>query len=371
MTAAAPPPNLKHVAELDGVRGLAILLVLVMHGVYIGPLLGLDVTAHAYARTALLGWAGVDVFFVLSGFLITGILVRSKGREHYFRNFYMRRVLRIFPLYYLVIALLLWVLPRPGAVPAAGQAAYLLYYQNWWFALVQPDADFPLKVTWSLAIEEQFYLLWPALVFCASTRALRFVCGAVIAASLMLRFVLLDQGFVHTHFLTPCRMDALAVGALLAVVPPPRAWFGALATLAGAGGLVAVAFVGGASLPESIVEQRWGLLAALSLGVGLLSLARSSIALGPVFRLLPLRSLGKYSYCIYLTHMLVVEWLSGRVLALGPQRLGELVGQWGAVTLTVAFTLAVVVCSWLLALVSWHAFEKWFLRLKRRFPSGA
>ena len=99
MTAIQQEPE--RIAALDGVRGIAILLVLVMHSLYIGPLFGLDVMAHPYARVASLGWSGVDVFFVLSGFLITGILVRSKGRPHYFRNFYARRSLRIFPLYYL------------------------------------------------------------------------------------------------------------------------------------------------------------------------------------------------------------------------------------------------------------------------------
>ncbi|MCB9876780.1 MAG: acyltransferase [Planctomycetes bacterium] len=373
MTAAAPNRLQEHEPErvpaLDGVRGLAILLVLLMHGLYIAPLLDPGLLAGAYAKVALLGWCGVDVFFVLSGFLITGILVRSKGGAHYFRNFYARRALRIFPLYYLVVGLLLYVLPRPP-VSVAAQLSYLLYYQNWQLALVDPFADFPLKITWSLAIEEQFYLLWPALVWLVSARTLRIVCAMTVVAAIALRLWLLDGDFAHTHFLTPCRMDALAAGALLAVSPKPRQWFGWAATGVGVGGLVATALASGSSVPEALPQQRWGLLAASSLGVGLLSLARGAPACGPLFRLAPLRSLGKYSYCIYLTHMLVIEWLAGRVLELGPERLAQLTQRWSSLVLVLAFTLATIAGSWLLAVVSWNAFERWFLRLKRRFPNA-
>ena len=374
-TMASPAREPERIAALDGVRGVAILLVLVMHGLYIGPFVEHAFLLSGYARVACLGWCGVDVFFVLSGFLITGILVRSKGGPGYFRNFYARRTLRIFPLYYLVVALVLFVLPRPGLAPGAdvlptsGDVAHLLYYQNWWFALERADVAFPLKITWSLAIEEQFYLLWPALVALVSTRALRAVCVAVILAAIALRFWLLDQGFVNTHFLTPCRLDALALGALLAVTPSPRAWLGYAATAAGVVGLLTTAFVGGESIPESVVQQRWGLLAALSLGGGLLILARQPTALQPLFRFSPLRSLGKYSYCIYLTHMLVIEALVAPLRELGPQRLATLSQALSPLGVVIAFTLAAVCCSWLLAFVSYHAFERWFLGLKRHFPS--
>ena len=106
-TMASPAREPERIAALDGVRGVAILLVLVMHGLYIGPFVEHAFLLSGYARVACLGWCGVDVFFVLSGFLITGILVRSKGGPGYFRNFYARRTLRIFPLYYLVVALVL------------------------------------------------------------------------------------------------------------------------------------------------------------------------------------------------------------------------------------------------------------------------
>lgn len=367
---ASPQPD--RIAALDGVRGLAILLVLVMHCLYIAPLFGVDMANNTYARLAMLGWSGVDVFFVLSGFLITGILVRAKQHSagRYFRNFYMRRSLRIFPLYYLVIVLLLYVLPNRPPASDGAQMSYLLYYQNIRYALVGEKPFDPARlITWSLAIEEQFYLIWPALVWFASERVLRRVCVAIVLGAIALRFALIHGGFDKTHFLTPCRMDALAVGALLSQIQPPRAWFGAIATLLGIGGLVATAYATGNSTPESVGQQMWGLMPALLLGVGLLTLARSSRVLQPVFTLLPLRSLGKYSYCIYLTHFLVIEFVAGRVLKWQPTTLLSLREDYGGVPITIAFTVVCTAATWLLAFVSWHVFEKWFLALKRYFPS--
>lgn len=358
----------ERITALDGVRGVAILLVLVMHSLYIGPLFGLDVMAHPYARAAWLGWSGVDVFFVLSGFLITGILVRSKGRPHYFRNFYARRSLRIFPLYYLVVCLLLFVLPNRGF--ADGDVVpHLLYYQNFLYAFPPGAHDAALEVTWSLAIEEQFYLLWPLLVWLLSLRGLRVLCVGAIVGAIGLRIWLVGQGLERTHFLTPCRLDTLAAGALLAVTPKPAAWFGWVAAPLGVVGLVWTASACGMSLPIAPAMQQVGLVCTLLMGVGVLTLARSSTRLQPVFGLAALRLLGKYSYCIYLTHMLVIEWLAGQLQAMGPELAGALQG-WSPLLLTIGFTLAVVAHCLVLGFLSYHVFERWFLALKRFFPSG-
>lgn len=370
MTASSQPDR---IAALDGVRGLAILLVLMMHCLYIAPLVGVDIGSHPYARLAMLGWSGVDVFFVLSGFLITGILVRGKGQRAgpYFRNFYMRRSLRIFPLYYVVICLLLYVLPNRPPATGSEQMSYLLYYQNIRYACFGELAFDPARlITWSLAIEEQFYLVWPALVWFTSERALRRVCIAMVAIAIALRFVLITSGFEGTHFLTPCRMDALAVGALLSLMPPPRTWFGATTTVLGIAGLITAAYATGNSTPESTGQQMWGVIAALLLGVGLLCLARTSRSLQPLFTLLPLRSLGKYSYCIYLTHFLVIEFMAGQVLKWQPATLLSLREDYSPILLVLAFTLVCGTAAWLLAILSWHTFEKWFLTLKRHFEDA-
>ena len=376
MTAATPLASSQpeqRIEALDGVRGLAILLVVMMHSLFLGvPLPGAPYLnpAFHYPRVALLGWCGVDVFFVLSGYLITGILLRSKGGPHYFRNFYVRRALRIFPLYYLVVSLLLWVMPRP-ATTTAEQVSYLLYYQNFRFAFGGDSNPDPAKlITWSLAIEEQFYLLWPTVVWLLSRRALAITCVAIIAGAIALRVVLLDSGVHGTHFLTPCRMDALAAGALLAAVPMAPLWLGQLLSVGGIAGLISFAYATGSSFPEHPGHQRYGLMFALAIGVGLLVLARRSTALTPLLIWRPLRSLGKYSYCIYLTHFVVIESVGITVFHHTPAGMRDwLIANVPVSGLGALFTLLTLAVSWLVAFVSWHVFEQWFLRLKRYFPS--
>jgi peptidoglycan/LPS O-acetylase OafA/YrhL len=358
---------------LDGLRGFAILAVVGFHAMFLDPtLLGgaRPATTDFYPSLALLGWCGVDVFFVLSGFLITGILVRSKGAPGYFRNFYARRALRIFPLYYLVVGLLLFGLGRP-ATTAAEKASYLLYYQNVRYALVGEGTFDPARlVTWSLAIEEQFYLVWPTVVWLCSRRALVRVCVAVIAASIALRFWLLAGGLHTTHFLTPCRLDTLAVGSLLALVPPPPRWLGVACAWFGFGGLLAVARVTGDPFPESIPMQRWGLLAALAFAVGLLILVRQPGLVAAVCRFEPLRALGQVSYCVYLVHFLVLDALTRGVLALPANAKQAIAGALPAQAIAALLGLCCLGGSWLVAVISWRLFEEPILRLKRYFPSG-
>src|SRR5208283_2319721 len=147
------------IPQLDAVRGIAILIVIFHNSLYRFPSLPLQ-SLFSY------GWMGVDLFFVLSGFLITGILVDTKQSEGYFKNFYARRCLRIWPLYYSVLFLMFvavpLVHPSIGSVVIARSSpwwAYLFFLQNF-LVHSQVSAAGPLGVTWSVAIEEQFYLVW-------------------------------------------------------------------------------------------------------------------------------------------------------------------------------------------------------------------
>ncbi len=170
------------------------------------------------------GWMGVDLFFVLSGFLITGILLDTKQHESYFRNFYARRCLRIWPLYYSVLFCMFVAVPliRPSEARAVFDArsapwwSFLFYLQNF-LVPAASMATGPLGVTWSLAIEEQFYLVWPLVVRRCSDVQLRRLTVAVICFSPALRFYLLVH-HVNIYSNIFCRLDGLMAGALLALL---------------------------------------------------------------------------------------------------------------------------------------------------------
>jgi peptidoglycan/LPS O-acetylase OafA/YrhL len=208
--------NMNKIPQLDAVRGLAVLLVL-LHNTDRYPSLHLQWISGN-------GWMGVDLFFVLSGFLITGILVDTRKSEGYFWNFYARRCLRIWPLYYSVLLFMFVIVPflRPSEAHAVFEArsapwwAYPVFLQN--FLVPIPSmATGPLGVTWSLAVEEQFYLVWPLVVRFCNEGQLRKIAIAVICFSPAVRFYL-SLHHVDVYSNTFCRLDGLMAGALLALV---------------------------------------------------------------------------------------------------------------------------------------------------------
>ena len=202
--------------QLDGIRGIAILVVMLHNESGRYPFLYFD---HIFAN----GWMGVDLFFALSGFLITGILLDTKPSNRYFKNFYARRCLRIWPLYYSSIFLMFVIIPFLR--PVDGQIifqrsgpwwAYPFYLQN--FLVPRPaGAAGLLGVTWSLAVEEQFYLVWPFIVrSCTSTVLRRTVIGIILVSPLLR--LLLSHTTVDLYSNTFARLDGLMAGALLAIV---------------------------------------------------------------------------------------------------------------------------------------------------------
>src|SRR6478735_7238859 len=187
----------KHVPALDGLRGVAILVVMLFHMAMVPPI---GRVASVWASVTHFGGLGVDIFFVLSGFLITGILLNAREQPHYFRNFYARRALRIFPLYYAVVFLSLVVLPRamPWTVAKFGTVNreavwYWFHLSNFAIARRGAFVHGVLDVSWSLAIEEQFYLIWPAIVLFASRTGLRLLCLSLIVGSCMARAILISR----------------------------------------------------------------------------------------------------------------------------------------------------------------------------------
>ncbi|NNM89221.1 MAG: acyltransferase, partial [Phycisphaerae bacterium] len=220
----------KHLPALDGLRGAAIFLVLLCH--YRDEFGAFGRIGHALAHVFGWGWVGVDLFFVLSGFLITGILYDCKGQESYFKNFYARRFLRIFPLYYGFLALFLLGLivyrfgfPQDFSGSAVGRA--LWRYQPWLWTYtfnfrcaLHGNTGLVVSQFWTLSIEEQFYLFWPLTVFLLPRGKLIYACVGIGVGSLVLRLIAAGAGAsaMAIYTATPFQLDALATGSLLAML---------------------------------------------------------------------------------------------------------------------------------------------------------
>ncbi len=200
---------------LDGLRGLAILLVLLLHN-------------FKFFKYFSYGWIGVDLFFVISGFLITGILIDNRETPKYLSIFYLRRVIRIFPLYYLLLTLCLFILPKINKLNFGSeyyqenQIFLWSYLQNWLFAIKSPEDDHTLLHTWSLAVEEQFYILWPIITHILG-KPLRILLFSVllligIGIARYLTYKLQVANSNYAIFVTFTRIDGLCIGAITSII---------------------------------------------------------------------------------------------------------------------------------------------------------
>jgi peptidoglycan/LPS O-acetylase OafA/YrhL len=339
-----------YIPELQGLRGIAVLLVVFYH---CHPRL----EGTPVYRASLWGWTGVNLFFVLSGFLITSILLESREKPHYFRNFYGRRALRIWPVYVLVLLVVYlnapWFVGPPvlEAFRTAPWWAYVLFLQNL-FRLTLPP---PIGPTWSLAIEEQYYFLWAPVVrfFRQPWSLVVLLAGALISAPLFRRS--------HFGWITPthtlAHIDGIAMGSLLAIglytLPlSRRVWL-----VLGVAGIVAGFMAAG-----TIAAGTAFLDTALTAGFGgavLASIASTGAhnPLNATLRRGPLAFYGRISYGLYMTHIMVFiyfGWFDRRMDAYGI--MGNLA--------VVAFRLCACTA---VATALWYGFESRILKLKRYF----
>ena len=279
-----------------------------------------DLPSRLFFRLTAAGWCGVDLFFVLSGFLITGVLYDSKELPHRYRNFYVRRALRIFPLYYttltILFALLPWVVGLVGSLDGLEDAWVWLWAYGANIHVALRGDWFPLSHFWSLAVEEHFYVFWPAIIIgCRRKTALR-VCGGMILMALVVRTWLVMQGAVLAAYCsTACRMDALAMGGFLALAARGPKGLERLVPLARKVVLISVAAL------LALAGWRFGLFlydpAIQIVGYSLLDLffaaslvrivaAPGASRLAIVFESFPLRCLGRYSYGLYVFNSIVL-----------------------------------------------------------------
>lgn len=306
------------IRALDTLRGIAILWVMVCHATLIYPTEPIGVLARQIAR---LGWVGVDLFFVLSGFLITRILIERRGRPDYWRHFYERRVRRIVPAYLATVLFLLLVAPHLGAAwRGVADAAHanrgllltFLFTNVPDFVRTAPTGISATGHFWSLAVEEQFYLVWPFVVAVCAPARLRTVCLLLIPFACLVR-VTLHFADVHgliVYSLTLARVDELGAGALVAVLSGDA--IGRAVLLRWAPRIIpaaALAFV--AVFLTTFSEP--GSLPMIAVGTPALALGCASVialvVLAPDGRwsrwlgaLAPLRWLGVVSYGAYLLH---------------------------------------------------------------------
>jgi peptidoglycan/LPS O-acetylase OafA/YrhL len=366
---------------LDGLRGCAILLVMAVH--FVGNATPRTWAERLAVKLSSYGLLGVDLFFVLSGFLITGLLLDAKSDPHYFRNFYARRTLRIFPLYYAVLALLFLVLPRVAALPlpleeSRVHQAWLWTYTANFFIAAEASWALPyVSHFWSLAIEEHFYLVWPLVVFGVRREALERICLAVVGAALALRIALslLGMSELSISVLTPCRLDAICVGALLAAVARREGGPALLlrrsraaALAAGGAALLVSAFCAATRTGLAVLHPVRGTLYAVFFGALLLLAARppEEGLLARAFQAPWLRIFGKYSYGLYI-YQGILSFHMGEMRA--QDRLAAMLGS-NALAMTGQAVLGVGV-SLALAALSYEVFEKRFLALKKLFAPGS
>jgi peptidoglycan/LPS O-acetylase OafA/YrhL len=303
---------MKRIPALDGLRGIAISLVLFWHYSFVFRAEPHSIRAYLQAPAAI-GWSGVDLFFVLSGFLIGGILIDSRGKHDYFLAFFRRRAVRILPLYFTVLFFGIAFFPGDAGPPFV---ALLSFTQNIWDAITG-DMNFWFGHSWSLAVEEQFYLLLPLVIYFCPSRRLPTVIVAIAIAVPLYRLAVV-QGFnnwaVANYVLLPARMDALSAGVLVAIAlrsPSWRAWLtkhiwlAYVVTVAAA--MVAIT---GTLRTWSNVGSYWALgysfVALMYAGALTIIVVKCPVWASRLLELPPLPQLGTLSFCIYLIHPLIL-----------------------------------------------------------------
>ncbi len=364
----------KHMPALDGLRAIAILLVIPHNlDILVAPIPAL---AQPAALLMHVGWIGVQLFFVLSGFLITGNLLDTRNASNYYTAFFGRRVLRIFPLYYTVLAVVLVLVPLFNVAPDALRAT--LRNQVWlWTFLSNWTQPYGHGVTgfshfWSLAIEEQFYLLWPFIVFRSSPNRMFILCVGVTCAALVIRFAMSAAGASDDaiYTFTVSRMDALACGgAAAALLRSPALHTGSKRAVNMAAAAMLILFVVGAGFTRGYFAhdptcQTWGYsLLAVVFAVIVYAAARESFKehrlLWCLLTNAPLRLVGRYSYGMYVFHLPLHVFLGAPAL----QRFFPHINVFG----TLAYIATMVLVSFMVAALSYELFERRFLLLKRRF----
>ena len=361
----ASHPSKPYYPALDGLRGVAILMVVFLHN-------------FGFMNYFFFGWLGVDLFFVLSGFLITDILLNAIGQPNMLRNFYKRRLLRIFPLFYLVLIICLFVLPLFSFTGVDmhyyihNQLWFWTYLQNWLFVFHEPEGSKMLLHTWSLAVEEQFYLVWPVtLVLIRKPKVLLGLATAVLVFMGIARYILWTyhvEDLAYSSLYTFTRIDGLCIGSMLALLLKINPGFLKRYTSFIVLLMAAINFgfyffnhSQSFTLPYLAVVgyTTFAVLFGLLVYEAVMDQSR-------IIRFLldnrPLRFFGKISYGLYVYHWPVYMLLFTYFADLFQQSL-HIQLKWAEMGSAITVTVIAV----LISVVSYRYFERFFLRMKQRY----
>lgn len=371
---------------LDGIRGMAILLILIYHSMIFKGGGAMDLFL-AKLRSGL--WCGVDLFLVLSGFLITRILLKTKHKERFFYNFYGRRTVRIFPLYYMVLVMVLLIIPfalNMLGKPIPSEIGILQERQIWLWTYMQnylqstgPHMLPGLGPFWSLAVEEQFYLFWPLMVFLIKEKHFLKVCIGILVAILATRFYGYFSGTMNgwmLYHLTFTRMDGLVFGAIGAVIVRNKELRESIAVhldklLIALSAILLIGWiiVGDFKISQGFIATVGYTLFSFFFLVILLNTILGETKMGQKlrkgFETKPLLTLGKYSYALYVFHWPIVNGFKALKNKMGGFLYPRYVDT-QLFDLLITF-VGVTAISLVLAIISWHVWEKHWLKLKKYF----
>jgi peptidoglycan/LPS O-acetylase OafA/YrhL len=357
------PLHRTHYPALDGLRGVAIILVLLYHNFSFIPIF-------------IYGWLGVDLFFVLSGFLITDILLQTRDTQNYFRNFYARRVLRIFPVYYLSLLLFIIILPSFSWFPLdmhyyrEQQFWFWTYLQNWTLVFHFDQNANVLTHFWSLALEEQYYLVWPLiLLLVRKPRTLITLCLLLLLTVVGARLYVWNHRDLFSTWqwlFLFTRVDGILIGSMLALI------YRINSSVLDKYSTHLILFLAGINFLVYFIDKHnyfpvWAIIGYSTFSVLFALLVYESVrennkVINVVFTNPALRFFGKYSYGLYIFHWPVFllikphtdEWMAHFFVA-------------GKLSFLVFSALLATLAGLAVSVLSFHLFEKHFLRLKKSF----
>lgn len=368
---------MKIIPGLDGLRGISIIFVIIFHSFMLNKTGHNNILVETICNLMDMG---VDCFFVISGFLITRILLKNKSKKNYYRNFITKRALRIIPLYYLLLFVAFIIIPNLSHPylskwkEISNPEYYWLFLSNFYIIKNGGFNNGLLDISWSLALEEQFYLFWPWIIYFLSTKSTKFFCFLMLSLGIILRyfFFYYEKNPIKAHLFPLAHMDALLVGSLLSLYISEsqgilKSNIIKIVSILGNLGfiyyfiLILVRILNITSAPTGLFNYTFASFIFLKLlMLGLTSGTKTYKVLNQPL----LSSIGKYSYAIYLFHNPISSLTKYLANLYTPFAALNLLSAYITQFIIVFLTIAI---SYFIAIVSYHLFEKHFLKLKETF----